>query len=111
MLASAASSFSENRFRALVLNLFSSVNAVKQNSFLSCQSICPSPERIYVDPATCGIRLVYLPLDRRLFASEAIFEMKLRTGLAGLMAGIPTAASPKWKEFAQALADEKLSWA
>lgn len=102
-------SMDAEKFVTIVANLFANVISVKNNGFLSCQNIEISYDKIYVDPATCKVSLVYLPLKEKLHDDYAAFENELRTGLIKIINGISTLYSPKIKKLSDALADGTLS--
>ena len=79
----------------IVSNLFSDIIDVKSNGFLSCQNIDIAFERIYVDPSTYKVFLVYLPLSRHIFDEYSSFENEIRTGLVKLISGIAALSTPK----------------
>lgn len=96
-------------FLTIVSNLFADIIDVKHNGFLSCQNIDISFERIYVDPATLKVQLVYLPLSRRMFLDTATFETELRTGLIKLISALSQLTSSKTSQFSADLANGTLS--
>lgn len=79
----------------IVSSLFSDIIDVKSNGFLSCQNIDIAFERIYVDPSTYKVFLVYLPLSRHIYDEYSSFENEIRTGLVKLISGIAALSSPK----------------
>jgi hypothetical protein len=96
-------------FLTIVANLLSDIIDVKLNGFLSCQNIDIAFERIYVDPATYKVSLVYLPLSKRIFDDNSSFENEVRTGLVKLISGISTLSSPKTTQFSADLSNGTLS--
>lgn len=96
-------------FLVVVSNLLSDILEVKSIGFLSCQNIDVSFERIYVDPTTYKVSLVYLPLGKRIYDDVSSFENELRTGLIKLISGISTLSSPKTMQFVSDLSDGTLS--
>lgn len=72
-------------FLTILSNLLGCIIDVKSNGFLACQNIDISLERIYVNPTTYKVSLVYLPLKQRLYGDYAIFENELRAGLVRLI--------------------------
>lgn len=68
-------------FFTVVLNLLGDIIEVKKNGFLSCQNIDTSLDRIYVEPSTYKVSLVYLPLSTKLHNNSSIFENEIRTSL------------------------------
>ena len=96
-------------FLTIVANLLSDIIDVKLNGFLSCRNIDIAFERIYVDPATYKVSLVYLPLSKRIFDDNSSFENEVRTGLVKLISGISTLSSPKTTQFSADLSNGILS--
>ena len=68
-------------FFTIVLNLLGDIIEVKKNGFLSCQNIDISLDKIYVEPSTYKVSLVYLPLSKKLHNNNSIFENEIRTSL------------------------------
>lgn len=95
-------------FLTIVSNLLSDIIDVKHNGFLSCQNIDIAFERIYVDPTTYKVSLVYLPLSKRIYDDNASFENEIRTGLVKLISGISTLSSPKTIQFSADLSNGTL---
>lgn len=93
--ASMLSSLDPESLMIIVSNLFSDIIDVKNNGFLSCQNIDIAFERIYVDPSTYKVFLVYLPLSRHIYDEYSSFENEIRTGLVKLISGIAALSSPK----------------
>lgn len=96
-------------FLTIVSNLFSDIVDVKHNGFLSCQNIDVSFERIYVEPSTFKVQLVYLPVSERNFADSSLFESELRTSLVKIISGISTLASPRTIQLSADLSNGMLS--
>lgn len=108
-LAMMLPSLDAESFTIICANLISDIIDVKNNGFLSCQNIDISFERIYVDPSTYKVSLVYLPVGQRLFDDASSFENELRTSLVKLIQGISTLATPKNIQFAANLSNGSLS--
>ena len=98
-----------NSFITIIANMLADIVDVKNNGFLSCQNIDISFEKVYVDPATLKVSLVYLPLSRKLFDDYIIFENELRTGLVKLISDTTALSSPKMLQLATDLSDGTLS--
>ena len=98
-LAKLFSTIDADGFMTIMTNVFSSIISVQNNGFLSCQNIDISFERIYVDPNTYKVALVYLPVNKRFFSDEASFENELRTSLVKVISSITTLSSPKTTQF------------
>ncbi len=88
-------SLDADSFLTIAANIFANVTDVKDNGFLSCQNIDISFEKIFVDPSTYKVQLVYLPSANRFFTDESAFENELRTSLVKLISGLPVLSSPK----------------
>ncbi len=102
-------SLDADSFLTIVSNLFTNVIDVKHNGFLSCQNIDISFERIYVDPTTHKVSLVYLPLNQHIYEDNSSFENELRTGLVKLISGISTLSTSKTMQFSADLSDGTLT--
>lgn len=96
-------------FLTIASNLFGNIVDVKHNGFLSCQNIDISFERIYIDPGTLKVSLVYLPHNKRLFDDVSVFENELRTGLVKLISGVSTLTTPKTMQFSADLSNGSLT--
>lgn len=107
--ASMIPSLDADSFLTIVSNMLSDIIDVKHNGFLSCQNIDISFERIYVDPTTHKVSLVYLPLSKRIFDDNSSFENEIRTGLVKLISGISALSSPKTMQFSADLSNGTLS--
>lgn len=107
--SSLLSSLDADSFLMIVGNLFSGILEVKNNGFLSCRNIELSFERIYVDPATYKVSLIYLPLSEKIYGDNAAFENEIRTGLVKLIAGMPAISSAKTVQFSSDLQNGALS--
>lgn len=93
--SSMLSSLDSESFTIIVANLFSDIIDVKNNGFLSCQNIDIAFDRIYIDPSTYKVFLVYLPLNQHIFDDYSSFENEIRTELIKLISGISALSSPK----------------
>lgn len=107
-LTSMLSGLESDNFMTIAANLLSDIIDVKNNGFLSCQNIDISFEKIYVDPTTFKVSLVYLPLSERIFDDYSIFENELRTGLVKLISSISTLSSAKTMQFSADLSNGTL---
>lgn len=96
-------------FMTIVANLISDIIDVKHNGFLSCQNIDIAFERIYIDPATHKVSLVYLPLSKRIYDDNSSFENEIRTGLVKLISGVSTLSSSKTMQLSADLSNGMLS--
>lgn len=66
------------QFEGIVTELFAKVISIRQNGFLSCESIDVSLEHIYIKPVSNQVYLLYIPAKQRMFDCYANFESKLR---------------------------------
>ena len=107
--ASMIPSLDAENFLTIVSNLFSDIIDVKHNGFLSCQNIDISFERIYVDPTTHKVSLVYLPLNKHIYDDNSSFENEIRTGLVKLISVVSTLSTPKTMQFSDDLSNGTLS--
>ena len=98
-----------DRFVTIVSNLFASILAVKSNGFLSCQNVDISFDKIYVDPATYKVRLVYLPVSQRLYEDYASFENEMRSALVRLLDEAAALASPQTAQLSADLSSGTLT--
>ena len=108
-LANMFSSIDADGFMTIMTNVFSSIISVQNNGFLSCQNIDISFERIYVDPNTYKVALIYLPVSKRFFQDEASFENELRTSLVKVIFSIFTFGSPITTQFMADLSNGMLT--
>ena len=107
--ASMIPSLDAEGFMTIIANLFSDIIDVKHNGFLSCQNIDIAFERIYVDPSTYKVSLVYLPLSKRIYDDSSSFENEVRTGFVKLISGVSTLSTPKTMQFSADLSNGTLS--
>lgn len=96
-------------FMIIVTDLLSNIINVKHNGFLSCQNIDISFERIYVDPSTKKVSLVYLPISKRIYNDNSMFENEIRTGLVKLISGVSTISTFKTMQLSANLSNGSLS--
>ena len=96
-------------FMVVVSNLLADIIEVKNNGFLYCANIDISFDKIFVDPSTYKVKLVYLPLKSRLFDDISAFENELRTSFIKIISGISTLSSAKTIQLAAYLQDGTLS--
>lgn len=69
----------------IIVNLFESVIEVRDNGFLRSQNIDISWDKIFIVPSTLKVKLVYLPINVKVFDSYAEFESELRASLVKLI--------------------------
>ena len=94
-------------FLSIVRDLISDVLDVKHNGFLSCRNIDISFDRIYVDPSTYLVSLIYLPISYKMHDDVTSFESELRTKLIQLISSTPQIRDAKTTEFTNELASGK----
>lgn len=98
-----------DNFLTIVSNILADIIDVKHNGFLSCQNIDISFDKIFVDPATLKVSLIYLPVNKRVYSDVLMFENELRTSLVKLISGVSTLSSPKTTQFSVDLSNGTLS--
>lgn len=96
-------------FMTIVSNVFSNIMDIKENGFLSCQNIDISINRIYIDPNTYKVKLIYLPVSKHFFQDESSFESKLRTELIELLSDMPFLNTDQIKQFIMDLSNRMLT--
>lgn len=97
-------------FLTIAANLFADIIDVKHNGFLTCQNIDISFDRIYVDPSTYKVSLVYLPASCRIHDDNAGMENELRTELVKLLNGLSSLSSPKTIQFSADLSNGTIAF-
>ena len=83
--SSMLSGIKSNVFITIITNLISNVIEVKNNGFLTCQSIDLSWDKIFVDEPTLKVKLVYLPINSKTFGNDSAFESELRSAIIKLI--------------------------
>lgn len=96
-------------FMTIVANLIADIIDVKHNGFLSCQNIDISFDKIFIDPSTYKVSLIYVPISERLYDDSSTFENEVRTGLVKIISGISTLSTPKTMQLASDLSNGLLS--
>ena len=84
-LVAMARGIDEEDFITIIANLLDCVADIKKNGFLSCQNIEMTSDKIYVDPVTYGIRLIYVPVQPKIYEDYASFEDELRMGITRII--------------------------
>lgn len=79
------SSVKNDGFIAILRNLLEAILLVKNNGFLTCESIKLDIDRIFVEANSYKIRFIYLPLTIKEFDNYVEFESSLRTKLIKLI--------------------------
>jgi hypothetical protein len=98
-----------DNFMIIAANLIKDIIDVKANGFLSCNNIDISFDKIYIDPNTLQVNLIYLPISQRAFNDYVSFENELRTSLVKLINNIPVFSQGKPMQFSVDLSDGTLS--
>lgn len=93
------SSLDADSFMTIVTNIFADIIDVKNHGFLSCQNLDIAFDKIFIDPNTYKVKLIYLPSCRRLFSDESAFENELRTSMVKVITSFDNLASPKTTQF------------
>lgn len=88
-------SLDPDNFMTIVSNLFAAIIDVKHNGFLSCQNIDIAFDKIFVEPFTYKVSLVYVPTTIRLHNDDTEFENEIRTSLVKLINGVSSFSSAK----------------
>lgn len=70
-----------DRLITIMINLLTSIIEVKNNGFLNLRNIDLSWEQIFVDVNTLQVKLVYLPINVKMFENYDGFEKTLRSNL------------------------------
>lgn len=108
-LSSLLSTIDAERFLTVLCNLLGAIINVQSNGFLTCRNIDASFERIYIDPNTYKVNLVYLPLKENLFDDDTAFENEIRTSLVKLIAGLAALSTPKMMQVSADLQNGSLN--
>lgn len=98
-------SLDADSFMIITANIISDIIDVKHNGFLSCQNINMAFDKIFVDPTTYKVSLVYVPISQRVYDDYSTFENEIRTGLVKLTSGVSTISSPQTTQLASDLSN------
>lgn len=101
---------STETFLEICANVFTSIDAVKNNGFLSCQSIDLSWDKIYVDVNTLKIKLVYIPVKSAVFKDYSEFESSLRSSFVKLIEQVVQDRTPSCERFKNDLMNVSISF-
>ena len=82
---------------------------VRNNGFLQTQNIDISWDKIFVDPNTFKVKLVYLPINVKTFDSYAEFESELRSGVVKLINQVLTETNERLKRFVPELVNGSIT--
>ena len=96
-------------FIMVVTNLFADILAAKSTGFLSCQNVELSLDKIFIDPNTLKVSVIYLPVSKHLFDDFFSFENNLRANLVKLIDGMTNLSSMRTAQLATELTDGTVS--
>lgn len=80
-------------------NLFAAIMEVRNNGFLSSQNIDVSWDKIFVNANTLKVKLVYIPVNYKVFDSYSEFESELRSSLIKLINNVIDESNPRMDQF------------
>lgn len=95
-------------FLTLVTNLIGVILETKDIGFLSCLNVDLSLNKIFVDPVTLKVKLVYVPSGEHLTRDVSTFNQILRTELMKVIDDCHIASVPKIAMLRAGLADHML---
>lgn len=93
----------------VIVNLFASILEVKNNGFLTCQSIDLSWDKIFIESNTLKVKLVYLPLKVKEFDNYPEFESELRSNIVRLINKLTVEPNNRINQFLMDLSNGSLS--
>lgn len=93
----------------IVVNMFGSIVDVRNNGFLLSQNIDVSWDKIFVEPSTLRVKVVYLPINIKVFDSYAEFESELRSSLIKLINKVIEETDDKLDKFVLDLSNGSMS--
>lgn len=93
----------------VVINLFADVIEVRNNGFLDCQNIDLSWDKVFVEPNTLKVKLVYIPVSERAFGSYAEYESELRSSIVKLIDRVIPAPGERLNQFVHDLRNGSMS--
>lgn len=99
----------EDGFMAIMSNLFNTVLEIKNNGFLKCCNTNLSFDRIYVEPNTFKVGLIYLPADLHFYQDDYAFENELKTNLIKLISTHENFDTIRINQFSTDLSDGMLT--
>lgn len=77
-----------DRLNKIMINLLTNIIEVKNNGFLNVQNIDLTLENIFVDMNTLQVKLVYLPIEVKLFDTYDEFDRTLRANMIKAITGV-----------------------
>ena len=99
----------EDGFMAIMSSLFNNVLEVKNNGFLKCRNIDARYSRIFVNPNTYQVSLLYLPAKISFYQDDYAFENEMRTNLVKLIATHENLDKPRLNQFSSDLSNGMLT--
>lgn len=96
-------------FITVMANLISGVNEIKSNGFLEISNLALTLDKIFVEPSTLSVSLVYLPINNS-HIDTAQTENELRTELIKLIGSVPAFALDKMNRVSGYLSNGTLSF-
>ncbi len=93
----------------IVTGLLKNIVEVENNGFLSSENIDISWDKIFVDRNTLKVKLVYLPINFKIFHSHFEFESRLRSNLIKLVNQIAPSPDSRMEKFLTDLSNSSLS--
>lgn len=94
--------------RTLITNLIGVVLEIKEIGFLSCLNVDLSLDKIFVDPVTLKVKLVYIPSSEHLTSDISTFDQLLRNELMKAIDDCHVAAVPQVAMLRATLANHML---
>jgi len=98
-----------DHFLLVVKELLAGILQIRGNGALSFQNLELSLDKVFVDPRTLKVSLVYLPLLIHLFDEDAAGEALLRSELVRTIGSFPGLTSPATTKLAADLSNADLS--
>ncbi len=97
-------------FMGVLASLLAGVLHVKKNGFLQMENIDLSYDKIFVEPRTLKVYLIYLPIQLDgVMREQYSFENELRTSLIRTIHATPLIHSEETRKLAEELADGTIS--
>lgn len=104
-----ASTLNTEAFISVMVNLFSSILEVKSIGFLDCEHIDISWDKIFVEPHTLQVKLVYLPINVKTYESFSEFDSELRSGIVRFINSISVKVTDRLEQFIRDLCNGSLT--
>lgn len=97
-----------NLATAITANLINSVVSIQQNGFLNCNNIDLAFDKIFVNPQTAQIGLIYLPVNNR-ETNYLSFENEFKANLIKFIYSVPSFSGGKYDSICNYLSNGSLS--